>query len=126
MVTRIDGWVDPFTFTPKVTISIISSNREINVPAMIDTGYNGEIILPISSIRDMNLEFLGTIDSELANGEIVDTELYKSRMKWFNEIREITVGASQSEDILLGTLLLANCRLEVDFKQRLVSIEKLI
>jgi hypothetical protein len=74
----------------------------------------------------MGLEFLGTIDSELANGEIVEIELFRGRGKWFNKIQDVAIGSSQSEDILLGTLLLANCELNVNFRQGSVRIEQLI
>ena len=124
MKERIDGYVDFSTLSPMITAKLISSNNEeIEFPAIIDTGYNGEVILPESKIHEMDLEFLGTIDSELANGEVVGIELFKGKSKWFNTIREITIGASQSNDALLGTLLLVNCELDVNFKQGWVKIE---
>jgi hypothetical protein len=73
----------------------------------------------------MGMEFLGTIDTELANGEIVELELFKGRMKWFDAIREVAIGASESNDALLGTLLLADCELHINFKEGCVKIDRL-
>lgn len=127
MVETIDGYVDFSRLFPMVIAKLISSaNKEIELPAIVDTGYNGEVILPESKIQEMGFEFLGTIDGELANGQIVEIELFKGRLKWFDKVQEVAVGASQSDDTLLGTLLLANSELNIDFKQGQVKIERLI
>ena len=125
-MARIDGYVDRSTLAPFVKIRLVSqTDEDIELPAMIDTGYNGEMILSENQIRSLSLEFLGTIDTELADGEIVELDLFKGRIKWFDRIREIAVGSSRSEDTLLGTLLLADCELGIDFKNGWVKIEQL-
>ena len=127
MAGRIDGHVDFSTLSPKVRIQLISSsNEEIELPAIVDTGYNGELILPEGKVKEMGLEFLGTIDSELANGQIAEVDLFRGRINWFDAVHEVAVGASQSDDALLGTLLLADCELRVDFKQGWVRVEQVI
>ena len=123
----IDGYVDFSTISPMLNIKLISSeNEDLELAAIIDTGYNGEVIMSEDKIREIGLEFLGTIDSELANGQIVEIEIYRGKIKWFDAIREIAVGASQSKDTLLGTLLLSDCELNVNFKHGEVRIEELI
>ena len=122
----IEGYINSSTLSPMVPISLVGpDNEEIELNAIIDTGYNGEIILPESKILEMGLEFLGTIDSELADGQIVATELFAGRVKWFDTIQEISIGASQSNDVLLGTLLLVDCELNIDFKRGEVNIKQL-
>jgi clan AA aspartic protease len=125
-MARIEGYVDRSTSAPFVKIKVISpTDEEIELPAMIDTGYNGEVILSEERIQTLGLEFLGTIDTELADGEIVELDLFKGRIKWFNKIREIAVGSSRSEDTLLGTLLLVGCELDINFKEGWVRIDQL-
>jgi len=122
-MARIDGYVDRSTLAPFVSLSLISAtDEEIEVPAIIDTGYNGEVILSEDKIREIGLEFLGTIDTELADGEIVELDLFKGKIKWFDRIQEVAVGASRSEDTLIGTLLLGDCELDVNFKEGWVKI----
>lgn len=126
MGARIDGYVDGSTFSPTVRIKLISpGDQEIELPAIVDTGYNGEVILPENKVQEMGLEFLGTIDSELANGVVVEIELYSGRILWFGHIQEVAIGTTQSDDTLLGTLLLADCKLEIDFRQGWVRVEQL-
>ena len=122
-MARIDGYVDRPTLAPFVNLMLISAvGEEVELPAIIDTGYNGEVILSEGRIRELGLEFLGTIDTELADGEVIELDLFRGRIKWFDKIREVAVGASRSEDTLLGTLFLADCELDVNFKDGWVKI----
>ena len=126
MTSRMEGYVDLSILAPVVAIKLVSGNaEEVGVPAIIDTGYNGEVVLPEEKIQEMGLEFLGTIDTELANGEIVEMELFRGHVRWFGTVREVAIGASQSDDTLVGTLLLANCELAINFKVGSVRIEQL-
>jgi len=126
-MVKVDGYVDRSTLTPFVRLKLISAmDEEIELSAIIDTGYNGEVILSENKIQEMGLEFLGTIDTELADGRIVELDLFRGRIKWFGRIQEVAVGASRSEDALLGTLLLADCELDINFKDGWVKIEQLV
>lgn len=123
----MDGYVDRSTLTPLVRLKLISArDEEIELSAIIDTGYNGEVILSENKIEEMGLEFLGTIDTELADGSIVELDLFRGRIKWFGRIQEVAVGASRSEDTLLGNLLLSDCQLDINFKEGWVKIEELV
>jgi clan AA aspartic protease len=124
---KMDGYVDRSTLTPMVRLKLISAmEEEIELSAIIDTGYNGEVILSENKIQEMGLEFLGTIDTELADGRIVELDLFRGRIKWFGRIQEVAVGASRSDDTLLGTLLLADCELDINFKDGWAKIEQLV
>jgi clan AA aspartic protease len=126
-MVKMDGYVDRSTLTPFVRLKLISAmDEEIELSAIIDTGYNGEVILSENKIQEMGLEFLGTIDTELADGRIVELDLFRGRIKWFGRIQEVAVGASRSEDALLGTLLLADCELDINFKDGWAKIEQLV
>ena len=122
---KIHGHVDRSTLATFVKVKVVSQTDEEVEPAMIDTGYNGEVVLSEEKIRSLDLEFLGTIDTELADGEIVEMDLFKGWIKWFDRIREVAVGSSRSEDTLLGTLILADCHLDINFKEGWVTIERL-
>jgi clan AA aspartic protease len=122
---RIDGHVDFGTLSPIVSLTLLSEkDEEINIPTMVDTGYNGELILPESKIHKLNLEYVGTIDGELANGELIEMKLFKGRLQWIGGIVEVAIGSTESESPLLGTLLLTDCELHVNFRNGAVEISK--
>jgi clan AA aspartic protease len=122
---RITGQVDRATLSPIVPLTLFSGkNERSTIQTIVDTGYNGELILPENNIQELDLEFVGTIDGELANGEIVEMKLFKGRLQWFGSIEEVAIGSTESESPLLGTQLLADCELHVNFKEGVVEISK--
>ena len=122
----IDGYVDPATVYPMVALDFLDMRgRESNIPLIVDTGYNGEALLSESETSGMDLVPRGMMSGETATGEVVEVDLYGCRLRLFDEIREITVGVTGSDSSLLGTLLLADCELNVNFKERSVRIRRI-
>lgn len=123
---EIDGEVDPLSTYSVVNLELLNEvDEEFGFPAIVDTGYNGEVILPESKNRETNLTFLGTIDGEVATGDVVKVEFFKCRINWFDKVKEITVGATGSDNSILGTLLLTDCELGVNFRDNSVRIQRL-
>lgn len=122
---RIDGYVDASTLTPMVTLKLLSDyGEEFDVSSMVDTGYNGDMILPEGMINKMKLEYSGTSWGELADGAVSEMKIFKGRLRWFDTEKEILVGATRSDIALMGTLLLADCELNVNFKDSSVMIQR--
>jgi clan AA aspartic protease len=120
---RIMGHVDRATLSPIVPLPLLSAyNNLVTIETTIDTGYNGELILPEDQIQKLGLEYVGTIDGELANGEVVEMKLYKGRLQWFDNIKEVAIGSTESDSPLLGTQLLTDCELRINFKDGDVEI----
>jgi clan AA aspartic protease len=51
-------------------------NQQIEVEAVIDTGYNGFLILPAVTVQSLNLTYLARTQSMLANGKMEDFDVY--------------------------------------------------
>jgi len=55
---RINGYVDQATLSPVVPLTLLSeSHKEITIQTVVDTGYNGELILPESIIFIKTIEY---------------------------------------------------------------------
>ncbi len=122
----IDGYVDPATVYPMVALDFLDvRGKEFNIPVIVDTGYNGEALLSESRFDEMDLVPRGMMSGETATGEVVEVDIYRCRLRLFDEIREITVGVTGSDNSLLGTLLLADCELDVNFKESSVRIRRI-
>lgn len=72
----------------------------------------------------MNLVPRGLMSGETATGEVVEVDLYRCRLRLFDEIKEITIGVTASDSSLLGTLLLRDCELNIGFKDNSVRIQR--
>ena len=92
--------------------------------AIIDTGFNGDLQLPVSLRDPLGARFVGRLRSLLASGLSVEEDVYLVPFPF----DEVTVQAeatfvSESE-ILIGTKLLSKHRLEIDFRAQTVLLER--
>jgi len=92
--------------------------------AVIDTGFNGYLELPESLRGAVKARFLGYPESALAAGQTILEENYVVEFPFDGETLQIEATFAPGPDILLGTCLLRNHRLEIDFRNRFVLIDK--
>lgn len=84
--------------------------------AWIDTGFNGELVLPQETIDEIGLEPSGTLKATLADGSQVNLVRYACLIDWFDGTRELEVIANQGEFPLLGVGLLAGLDLSISYR----------
>lgn len=72
-----------------------------------------ELGLPIESIAE----------AILANGELVELETYGCSVHWFGKVYDTQVVTNESEYGLIGTALLIDRIITVDYKAKSVSVE---
>lgn len=93
-------------------------------PAVIDTGFNGWLELPDSCRDVVNPLFLGRIVSELAGGVKIEEDAFSVEFPFDGDFIESEVTFVDSDALLIGTALLANHHLEIDFPAKAVSLER--
>ena len=104
---------------PFVTLNL----GEEEVEALVDTGFNGALMLPKKVIEKLNVHFDGNIKYTLANGDEALTDVYTMDMLWFGRSCEVYVVALDEDLPLLGMALLNNARTVIDPRRNLLSIE---
>jgi clan AA aspartic protease len=108
---------------PVVHITLLSTKgRAGSFPAVIDTGFNGTLSLPEPLIRRMGWRWIGYESYEIATGDVVREKVFVGRIRWFGQVQEVDVVASHAKDILIGTRLLEDHRLLIDFRKNRVTI----
>jgi len=107
---------------PVVEITLILKGVPRELPAIIDTGFNGYLSVPRPIIGKSGWEFLGFEDYELASGQILRERVYWGSVSFEREPMEVYVVATDSDDILIGTGLLRGKRLVVDFRTGKVRV----
>ena len=91
---------------------------------LIDTGFNGYLVLSKRIIDKMNLEIIGLSDYTTASGESKETEIYKVRLNFFDEEIEIPVLSTDANFSLVGMELLNACKIIIEKQRNLVEITK--
>jgi len=83
---------------PIITVAL--ENQPIDV--LVDTGFNGELMLPLSAIEKLNLKSVGDESYKTASGDVINTTFYFANLNWFNRNIKVGVLATTGENALLG------------------------
>jgi len=106
-----------------VTVSNSTSGETQVVAAWIDTAFNGQFVFPRKLIEQLGLEQFAATDAILADGSKVTLESYVCYMNWFGTMIAAQVVAKDGKLPLLGTELLADRMLVIDYANRRLSLD---
>lgn len=107
---------------PVVPIAIKLTKTFRTARAIIDTGFNGFLSVPASVVQRANWTELGEEEYEIASGELMKAKVYEGTVQFDKKALTIPVTASHSGDILIGTKLLMDKLLSIDFKRKSVKV----
>ena len=105
---------------PAIKIKI----QGVEVTTLVDTGFNGELMLPKRYINQINLKPIAFSEYLTAGGTLVRTQEYQGTMEWFGKKRKITVLQGPGSIFLIGMDLLHDTRLVVERSQNRIVISK--
>lgn len=89
---------------------------------LIDTGFDGALMLPRSEANRLNLAILGRVPI-IGVGRIrAIVDIAELEVEWLGESRAVEVIISPEDDSLLGTELLDGSRLVVDYINYSVTV----
>lgn len=117
---KIKGFVDA-NGCPRIPFQSLKGNK---VYLVVDTGFNGVLCLPKTLIQELNFEYIGTHEIELADGSRVPSPVYSGEIIWFREKTEVLAYETVSTDGLVGTELLRKTFFELDIDANFVMITK--
>ena len=88
----------------------------------IDTGFCGTLVIGEELFDSAHAEPAGTVEAELAAGQIYVYPSFVARSRWLGMDAEIEILVGPGQECLLGTDLLNPHRLEIDFRTRSVRL----
>jgi len=109
---------------PRVTVSLFGNRGETTIDALIDTGFDGALCVPIPIAIPLGLELYGDHTYELADGTIKQELTYRAIVHLGEETHRTEIILTESEDALLGSELLEGYILEIDYGNRTIEIRK--
>lgn len=113
--------------SPILRITVYGNKGEVTVDGILDTGFDGFICLPIAVAVPLGLELINVTDSELADGTVVEDELvFAGKVLWDGEVIDVDVVLTKSADTLIGTVMLMNSDVRLNFHTGEVRIERVI
>jgi len=111
---------------PVVEVKLDLGKEKRLVNAVIDTGFNGYISVPKKLIVGSDWGFLGIEEYELASGELMRERVFLGRIEIGTEKLVAFILSSNSSDALIGTKLLKNRVLTINFADKTLKIEKVL
>ncbi len=106
---------------PRLKVPVVGSRAGIVIDALVDTGFDGDLCLPTLLAIQLGLELRDVIWVELADGTLKNELVFAGVVVWEGEDREVMITLTESEEALLGTGLLADSVLEMNFARQLVT-----
>jgi clan AA aspartic protease len=94
-------------------VIIGEDDLKIAVDAIIDTGFNGDLILPPEAISGLGIKLQGYQKAVLGDGTTSQFQVYAATVIWDGSRRLVEVNAATS-GVLIGMGLLERYKLEVN------------
>ena len=110
------------TGVPTITLSIAGQEWA----ATIDTGFNGYLELPETLRKALNPQYIGEVISVLAGGQTIEEEFYRVNFPFDGKMVSAEATFVIGSEILIGTRLMQEYRLQIDFVKRTVVLEKVL
>jgi clan AA aspartic protease len=120
----IKGYVDD-NLDAKVPLSILDKNGRASLldAVVVDTGFNEDLCISIYELEKIHLVLFDSAEFELADGKVVKQKVYHGRVVFDGQNMPVKVIVSASRDTLIGSSLLANKKLDIDYPKRRVLIK---
>jgi clan AA aspartic protease len=109
--------------SPYVEVEVFGNRGQVNIIALLDTGFSADLCLPIEIGITLGLELRGVVETELADGTMNLEPSYIAHINWDGQFKRIDVILTYSDEALLGTRLLEGKSVNIDFRTGEVIIE---
>lgn len=107
-----------------VKITVVGKHGQQEVEALIDTGFTGELQLPLHVAVPLGLSLAGAATYQLADGSLCKQMLFSASVVWGTTTRLITVNVVDTDTALIGGGLLHGYFLGVDFEKKSLIIKE--
>jgi clan AA aspartic protease len=119
----VNGFVDE-KLRALISVPVAATNEgdRTELAVWIDTAFNGGLVIPHKRIESLGLVKESSAEAILADGNTVELETYACFIDWFGATYESQIVANAGEYPLLGTMLLAGRKVEIDYEAMTVAV----
>jgi len=108
-----------------LTLSVkqVAGSDPVDLVVWVDTAFDGELVVPLNTIHDLELPQSAAIQATLADGTAVILDTFDCEIAWFGQWRRVEVIANEGRLPLLGIGLLRGRKLTVDYETNKLELE---
>src|SRR3989344_931819 len=103
-------------------LSLRVADQEIE--CLLDTGFNGQLLIPENIIAELKLQQVGTADYVTADGDTAKTKVHIGYVNWFGGQKEVFVVSTSADFSLVGMGLLNECRLVIERRKNILELDQ--
>ena len=97
-----------------IQLEVLATDQSaVSIQAVVDTGFNGFLTLPIDVLRAVGASAAGTRRAELGDGNLVELDVYVARVNWHDEHQDVLALQAEATP-LVGMSLLWGSRVRFD------------
>jgi clan AA aspartic protease len=108
---------------PKIEMTVIGLDNKIKVRALVDTGFDGALMLSLPAALQIGLRLSNMVQVELADGSIKKEFVFDAKVVFDGETIPVNVLLTSSDENLIGTAFLQNQSLLIDFKSQIITLD---
>lgn len=94
------------------------------IECAIDTGFNGWLLLPRVFVEENSMRFIGLEKVTMVEENEIFVETALAKVKWLEQEKTTKILVSETDESLIGTQMLVNSVLEIDYENLTVLISK--
>lgn len=107
----------------EAVLEIVLSNGA-KIECVIDTGFNGSFLFPRSFVEENSMRFVGKEEVTMVEDNTIYIETALAEVNWMGEEFSVQILVSENNECLIGTQMLIDSKLEIDYKNFTVKITK--
>lgn len=85
------------------------------IECVVDTGFDGGLLLPRGFVSQIQIQIIGELTFEMVGGTRMSAEIGLADIDWLGRLRQVEVVVGEGDDALIGTELLINTTLVIDY-----------
>jgi clan AA aspartic protease len=122
---NVTGYVNELR-QPRIKLTVKGNRKAIGVEPIVDTGFDGYLSLPVAVAIHLGLELKGRVPVEFADGSMKNELTFQGTVVLQGHEYQIEIFLTESKDALLGSGMRQGQKLDIDYANRVVTIESAV
>lgn len=109
---------------PKIRLAVGGARQKSMLEAILDTGFDGYLSLPISLAVTLGVELVAIVPVEYADGRRSEELVFSVKVDYDGKEETVPMTLTAGAEALAGTSLLADYELKLNFPKQKINLEK--
>lgn len=109
---------------PKIRLTVAGARQNNVLEAILDTGFDGYLSLPINVAVTLGIELVAIISVEYADGRKSQELVFSVEVDFDGKRRIVPATLTAGAETLAGTALLAEYKLWINFPRRKIVLQR--